>query len=112
DALIRQQAAEALGRIAVPSTLGLLARLLGDPSKLVGRTAAWAMRQVYSRREGIAPDTLVAALASRDDRVRWGATRVFATHFAGLARRSELAAPLIALAEDPVPTIRMQAPKG
>jgi hypothetical protein len=44
--------------------------------------------------------------------VRWGATRVFATHFAGLARRSEFAKPLIALTDDPVPTIRMQALKG
>ena len=29
----------------------LLAKLLGDPSKLVQRTAAWAMRQMYSRHE-------------------------------------------------------------
>jgi HEAT repeats/Squalene-hopene cyclase C-terminal domain len=112
DALVRQQAAETLGRIASPSTLDWLVRLLGDPSKLVQRTAAWAIRQTYSRHDDISPDALVSALGSKNDRVRWGATRVFATHFAGLARRSEFARPLIALTGDPVPTIRMQALKG
>ncbi len=112
DALIRQQAAEALGRVAVPSTLELLSRLLGDPSKMVQRTSAWAIRQVYSRHDGIAPDLLKAALSSKDDRVRWGATRVFATHFAALARRPELADALLPLAADPVPTVQMQALKG
>jgi HEAT repeat protein len=112
DALIRQQAAETLGRIAAPSTLDLLVRLLGDQSKLVQRTAAWAIRQTYSRHDGISADALISALDSKDDRVRWGATRVFATHFAGLAHRSEFAKPLIALTGDAVPTIRMQALKG
>jgi len=155
DALIRQGAAEALGRLADATSLDLLGHLLGDPSKLVQRTAAWAIRQVYSRRDGIASGPLEAALRSPDDRVRWGATRVFATHFAALARRTELVlvagggsrgtradqevrpteqhspsqapaesrrqarlpAPpsigaLAALADDPVPSIRMQALKG
>jgi hypothetical protein len=112
DALIRQQAAETLGRVAAPETLDLLVRMLGDPSKLVERTAAWAIRQTYSRRDGVPVKPLESALCSKDDRVRWGATRVFATHFAALARRSEFAQPLIALIEDPVPTIRMQALKG
>ena len=112
DALVRQQAAEALGRVAAPETLALLGRLLGDPSKLVQRTAAWAVRQVYSRHDANGTDSIVSALGSRDERVRWGATRVFATHFSALARRPELARPLIALVDDPVPTVRMQALKG
>ena len=52
DALIRQAAVEALGR------LGAESKLLGDPSKLVQRTAAWATRQAYSRH----PDTPSADL--------------------------------------------------
>jgi hypothetical protein len=112
DVLIRQQVVEALGRIADPSTLDLLTRMLGDRSKLVQRTAAWAVRQVYSRHDSTSAGPLESALCSPDDRVRWGATRVFATHFAALARRGELAPPLIALAADPVPTVRMQALKG
>src|SRR5947207_851537 len=47
DALLRQAAAEALGRLGQREPL--YSRLLGDPSKLVQRTAAWAMRQAYSR---------------------------------------------------------------
>ena len=112
DALIRQQAAEALGRLADPTTLDLLERMLGDDSKLVERTAAWAIRQIYSRRPGVPSDAVLSALASPDDRVRWGATRIFATHFAGLARRSEFADALIKLTGDPVATVRMQALKG
>jgi hypothetical protein len=112
DVMVRQQAAEALGRVASPETLGLLCRLLGDPSKLVQRTAAWAVRQVYSRHRDVSADRVASALGSRDERVRWGATRIFATHFAALARRSELARALIPLVDDPVPTIRMQALKG
>src|SRR5207248_7016266 len=51
DALLRQAAVEALGRLGRPDPV--FAALLGDPSKLVQRTAAWAMRQSYSRH----PDT-------------------------------------------------------
>src|SRR6185437_3519778 len=47
DALIRQAAAEALGRLGRREPV--LSNLLGDPSKMVQRTAAWAMRQTYSR---------------------------------------------------------------
>jgi hypothetical protein len=112
DALIRQQAAEALGRVASPATLDLLAVLLGDHSKMVQRTAAWGIRQIYSRHDATPTTVLEFALASGNDRVRWGATRVFATHFSALARRSELAKPLMVLAADPVPIIRMQALKG
>jgi hypothetical protein len=112
DALVRQQAVEALGRFALPATLEILSTALGDPSKMVQRTAAWALRQVYSRREGVTSDWIVSALASPDDRMRWGATRVFATHFSALARRPELAAALAKLADDPLATVRMQALKG
>jgi hypothetical protein len=112
DAFVRQAAVEALGRLAMPSSAAVIAARLGDESKLVQRTAAWALRQVYSRHTDAPAATLVDALASKDERTRWGATRVFATHFAGLARRAELGRALLARAEDRAPTVRMQALKG
>jgi hypothetical protein len=110
DALIRQAAVEALGRLGAPQEC--YSKLLGDPSKLVQRTAAWAMRQSYSRHVDTASKPLMAALASSDDRVRWGATRVFAQHFSALAKRPEIASTLLKLINDPAATVRMQAVKG
>ena len=110
DPLIRQAAVETLGRLGIPEVF--YAKLLGDPSKLVQRAAAWAMRQVYSRNSGTPSADLVAALSSPDDRVRWGATRVFAQHFSELARRPEFAGALTRLAGDPSETVRMGAVKG
>lgn len=108
DALVRQAAVEALGRLGMFHDT----KLLGDPSKLVQRTAAWALRQTYSRHPETPSKELTAALASPDDRVRWGATRVFAQHFAALARRNDIAAALGKLVDDPTITVRMQAIKG
>ncbi|MGH9628297.1 MAG: HEAT repeat domain-containing protein, partial [Bryobacteraceae bacterium] len=112
DVLVRQQAIEALGRVASPDSLPQLIDRLGDPSKLVQRTAAWAVRQIYSRHPEVSIEPLKGALSSKSDRVRWGATRVFATHFAALAKHAPLADALSALAGDPVPAVRMQAVKG
>ena len=112
EVLIRQASAEALGRLALPETMPLMVKLLADPSKLVQRTAAWSLRQIY----GAHPDTgdaeLLAALGSRDSRLRWGATRVFAHHFAALAPRKELIAALEKATADPVIAVRMQAVQG
>ena len=108
DALIRQAAVEALGRLGA----GRSPKLLGDPSKLVQRTAAWAMRQAYSRHPDTPSADITTALASADDRTRWGATRVFAPHFAALGKRPEMAAALEKLIDDPADSIRMQAVKG
>jgi HEAT repeats/Squalene-hopene cyclase C-terminal domain len=112
EVLIRQAAVEALGRLALPGTVPLLVKLLEDPSKLVQRTAAWSLRQIY----GAHPDTgdrdLLAALASPSVRMRWGATRVFAHHFSALARRDELVTALLPMANDPVVAIRLQAIRG
>ncbi|MGH9659975.1 MAG: HEAT repeat domain-containing protein, partial [Bryobacteraceae bacterium] len=77
ETLVRQQAIEALGRLrpeAVP------AKALADRSKLVQRTAAWALRQVYNGSETAPVDRIAGALGSPDARTRWSATRVFATH--------------------------------
>ena len=93
EALVRQAAVEALGRLAIPATAPLLVKLLEDPSKLVQRTAAWRLRQVY----GAHPDTATrnfrrARFSGRAH--AWGATRVFAHHFAALATAQELVAAL------------------
>jgi hypothetical protein len=110
DALVRQAAAEALGRLGGQDAA--LLGLLGDPSKMVQRTAAWAVRQSYSRHPETSSAGLAAALESRDDRTRWGATRVFAQHFAAIAKRPEFGAVLAQRAADPVTSVRMQAVKG
>jgi hypothetical protein len=110
DALIRQAAVEALGRLG--NGEAYYSKLLGDPSKMVQRTAAWAMRQSYSRHANTPSSELIGALESSDDRVRWGATRVFAAHFPALAKRPEIASALLNMIDDPALTVRMQAIKG
>jgi hypothetical protein len=110
DALIRQAAVEALGRLG--SGDPVIEKSLGDASKMVQRTAAWAVRQRYSRHPETPAAELVSALGSADERTRWGATRVFAQHFSALAQRAEFAAPLAKLTADPVVAVRMQAIKG
>jgi hypothetical protein len=115
DAAIRQAAAEALGHLASPGSAPALTRLLGDPSKLVQRTAAWALRRTAQQNPGHAADLdrlLATALASPDDRVRWGATRVFAHHFGSLATDNTLVDALAKATADPVIAVRMQAVRG
>jgi hypothetical protein len=102
DVLIRQAAVEALGRLGQASPQGL-----GDPSKMVQRTAAWAMRQQYSR---FPQETL--ALKGFDDRTHWGVTRIYAAHFSEWAKQPVFATELAKLIDDPVVTIRMNAIKG
>lgn len=113
EVLIRQAAAEALGRLALPGSAGPLSRRLADPSKLVQRTAAWSLRQIYAAHPEASDAEPVAALKSSDARLRWGATRVFAHHSAALARRGELVEALARVAEnEAAPAIRMQAIGG
>lgn len=111
DALVRQAAVACLGRVGDASAVSTAKVALGDPSKMVQRAAAWALRQMATRK-GVGFEAIAAALEDPKDRVRWGATRVFATHFAYLAQRADLAERLLRLAQDPVATIRMQALKG
>jgi HEAT repeat protein len=112
DVLIRRAAAEAMGRLGDPASAGTLAALLGDPSKLVQRAAAWSLRQIYSRHADTAAAPLLAALTSPSARVRWGAARVFAHHFAALARRPEIVAALEKASSDASVPVRMDAIKG
>ncbi len=110
DALLRQAAVEALGRLG--NRESIYGELLGDPSKLVERTAAWAMRQSYSRHVDTPSADLESALLSSDDRARWGATRVFAAHFSTLAKRPAMSLALASLLNDPSEMVRMGAVKG
>jgi hypothetical protein len=112
DVMVRRAAAEALGRVAIPSTASSLTPLLGDESKLVQRTAAWSLRQIYSRHTDTAASYLLTSLSSSETRERWGAARVFAHHFSALARRNELAEGLEKLTADPVIPVRLEAVQG
>ncbi len=111
EPLVRQAALEAIGRLAPERYAVDIQRGLGDESKLVQRTAAWALRQAFNRSAEMSAGVLTAALDS-DDRSRWGATRVFATHASSLAVRPELTRALARLSADPAIAVRMQALKG
>jgi hypothetical protein len=107
--LVRQAACAALGRIADAESAHHLAKALGDPSKMVRHAAAWALRQIGSRR-GKGIDQILAALQSPDDRTREGGLRIFDQHFRYLAERPELAKEITRLlCEDPVALVRMKA---
>lgn len=111
DPLVRQSAVACLGRVGDAAAVAVLKNALGDPNKMVQRTAAWSLRQLAVRK-GLGVEAIQAALSDGSDRVRWGATRVFATHFSSLARRADLAERLLALAQDPLVAIRVQALKA
>ena len=113
NVLIRQATAEALGRLALPSSAPILAKLLADPSKLVERTAAWSLRRVWSDHPDTDDHAILAALTSANARERWGASRIFAHHFATLARRDDVVEGLRKVAaSDPVLSVRLQAIRG
>ena len=113
--LAREAAARALGHMADPGALQVLTNALGDQTKMVQSSAAYALRMVLSRRTDVAPQgrkLLAAALASPDARTRWGAVRVFNQHFRDLTSDTELLAALEKAVNDPVPFVRFQAASG
>ena len=98
--------------MADPGAMPVLIKGLGDPSKMVQTSAAYALRMVLSRRQDAAPagrKLLAAALASPDARTRWGATRVFNQHFKELTGDPDLLAALERDLNDPVPFVRFEA---
>ena len=111
EPMIRMAAAATLGRMAISDSIEPLTRLLGDRSKIVQVAAAQALRRIVSRHQ-TGYDQLAAALDRPDERARWGATRIFAQHFAYLTWRNELAAKLLGLLSDPSIMVRMQAAKS
>ena len=123
DPLVRYAACRALGRVGGASNAGVLAIRLGDVSKVVRRAAAEAIRAIgnrasAARRPGETDDqriitkSIVDSIKSGDDRVRRGATRIFAAHFRDLSQESDLIHALIAGLADPDPVVATQAIKG
>jgi HEAT repeat protein len=113
--LAREAAARALGHMADPGSLSELMKGLGDQTKMVQSSAAYAVRMILSRRTDIAPlghKLLIAALGSSDARTRWGAARVFNQHFRDLTSDPELLHALEKNLNDPVPYVRFEAAGG
>ena len=113
--LAREAAARALGHMADPGAMPALIQALGDSSKMVETSAAFALRMVLSRRQDAAPagrKLLITALKSPDARTRWGATRLFNQHFKELTGDPDLLAALESDLNDSVPFVRFQAASG
>ena len=101
--------------MADPGALPVLIKGLGDPTKMVQTSSAYAIRMVLSRRQDAAPEgrkLLTAALGSPDARTRWGAARVFNQHFRDLTDDPQLLAALERDLNDPVPYVRFEAAGG
>ena len=107
EPIIRGRAAACLGRIGDASAVQHLVGRLNDPSKIVWRSAAWALRRLGNMGLGI--DAIKAALDSPDPATRRGAVRVFAYQFHGMDGRLDLADRLIARTADPDLWTRLQA---
>lgn len=114
EPLMRAAAAVALGRVGDESVVESLTRLFGDESKMVQITASQAVRRIVSRKpsQGGTTKAILAALNNKNERARWGATRVFAQHFSFLTSQTEIADELIAALRDNFVTVRMQAAKS
>jgi HEAT repeat protein len=113
--LAREAAARALGHMADPGAMPVLIQGLGDSTKMVQISSAYALRMVLSRRQQAAQEgrkLLMAALASPDARTRWGAARVFNQHFRDLTDDPQLLAALERDLNDPVPYVRFEAAGG
>ncbi len=126
EPMMRLASAAALGRIGAKEAAPQLQRLLGAESKLVQIAAAQALRRIASRSgagglsarsraippEDATPNLISSALDNPNERARWGATRVFAQHFAYLTGKNEIADKLITRLSDPHTPVRMQAAKS
>jgi HEAT repeat protein len=113
--LAREAAARALGHMADPESIKVLIGALGDPSKMVQRTSAWALRMILERRPEVAETgraQLAIALASPNARERWGATEFFNQHFKYVAQDDGLREALIHDLNDPAAAVRVNVARG
>lgn len=111
EPMVRLAAVTCLGRIGNESDVPVLTARLGDETKMVQRGAAWALRQLASRKN-IGLEAIASALRSDDERVRWGATRVLFRHFRSFSADPAIFEALLAGLDDPSPTVRLQASKS
>ena len=107
EPMVRAAAAACLGRLAQAESAPALVARLDDPSKIVWRAAAWALRRLGN--QGLATDAIAAALENTNPRVRRGATRIFAYQFHGMDTRADVPESLIKLSRDPDLWTRLQA---
>ncbi len=105
EPLVRQAAAQSMIRVGDSRAVSALTLTLGDPVKMVQRTAAVALRSLASR--GIGITSLTAAL--KQPLLRRGALRVFASHARHVADDQNLTRELLALAADPSIDVRIAA---
>ncbi|MFN0110383.1 MAG: HEAT repeat domain-containing protein [Blastocatellia bacterium] len=129
EPLMRATAAMALGRVGDESAVERLARLLGDQSKIVQIVSAQAIRRIATKHVvpplggsvnqppkggtmNVIAKAILASLNSKNERTRWGATRIFAQHFSFLTSQTEIADKLIAAMRDDFVQVRMQAIKS
>jgi HEAT repeat protein len=101
--------------MADPGSIDVLTAALGNSSKMVQRTSAWAIRMILERRPQVAAAgraKLARALESNNARTRWGAAQLFNQHFKYVAADGQLRAALIRDLNDPVPAVRLNATRG
>ncbi len=130
EPMMRAAAAVTLGRVGEESAVAPLGKLLGDSSKMVQIASAQAIRRIATK-SGFSPfsgkltlsghssvlspnafDTVKSVLVSKNERMRWAATRIFSQHFSYLTSQTEIADKLIGLLADSSVTVRMQAAKS
>ena len=107
EPMIRAAASAGLGRLGDPGSVSPLVSRLNDPSKIVWRSAAWALRRLGNR--GIGLEAIATVLRSPDSATRRGAARIFAYQYYGMDDRPELARPFFELTRDPDLLTRLQA---
>lgn len=104
---VRAAAAAVLGRVGGAESTAPLLAMLNDPSKMVWREVAWALRQLGNR--GYAADALKFALESADPLTRRSAARAFAYQFQEMDGRIDIAREFVGLINDPDELVRLQA---
>jgi HEAT repeat protein len=107
EPIVRAAAAACLGRLGQGESVAPLIKRLDDPSKIVWRASAWALRHLGNL--GLGVDSIKAALADPNPGIRRGAARVFAYQFHGMDTRLDVAERFIELTGDPDLWTRLQA---